>query len=693
MMPAIKLFTLATACLMVSACGSSGSDSGADVGTGTDSGFVDAGDAGTDSGIDTGTGTGTGTDTGIDTGAGTDTGTNTGLDTGDGPDAGTVIDADIASDERITLEPLPNPPLTEAPAANDEPIPLAQEFHTITDFPLVGEPSPRVPGISKVLGFTEADFAAGLPAAVITVPDGVDPALNSAPFFAGLDNVRVNAGELVEIRYAPQDPDGGLPGQFPQELPPGATFDDNFDGTRTLRWQTFQADVGITAFTAVAIDPAVSSYRSSQTLFIAVDESIDPTNVPNVAPSIQPVDDYTVRVGDPVVILLDARDRNGTVPTIELPNPPPGATLTADERDEGLSWLRLVPESVGTLTIEVLTRDEVDASLTGLDQITLFVRPAADFERDGLRLRDAAAGGSVLFGSALSPVFYLQPDGGLYESFAESEFALLTPESSMKWDAVNPIPGLFQWSDMDNLMRFAQQNSMGVRGHTLVWHRSLPPWVGETEVADRLVHMREFITRVMGRYGDGVEIWDVVNEPLNDANGEMRQSLWFEPMGEQYIDIAFAQARELDPEATLVLNEFDVGFAGPKFDGLLQLVDRLLARDVPVDAVGFQMHVFSSFNQFDELSANMAAIAERGLDIHISELDVAIVAGDSDETQANVYRQVIQRCQEQPRCTVLETWGFTDRYSFRTFTNPLYLDRNHATKPAYGAIQQTLSGN
>ena len=263
----------------------------------------------------------------------------------------------------------------------------------------------------------------------------------------------------------------------------------------------------------------------------------------------------------------------------------------------------------------------------------------------------------------------------------------------MKWDAVNPAPGLFQFSDMDNIMEFADRNDMSVRGHPLVWHRSLPSWVEETAVDDRVGHMREYIDRVMTRYADRIDYWDVVNEPMADSGGAIRESLWYEDMGEDYIDIAFLQAREMDPTATLSLNEFDIGFAGPKFDGFLALVDRLQARNVPVDAIGFQMHVFSSYNQFDELADNMAAMAERGLDIHVTELDVAIVNGDSDATQASVFAGVVETCKAQPRCTLLQTWGFTDRYSFRTFQDPLYIDRNHSTKPAYEALQEALGSN
>lgn len=594
------------------------------------------------------------------------------------------------SEASFVLEPLPSPPLTEAPSADDEPVPFPSVFHTVTDFPLVRDPGPRIE-VDKEPTLTEADFADGLPEPEITVPQGVDPVTNEPPFFEGLANVRVEAGQLLQIRYIPRDSDGGLPGMFEQELPEGATFDDNFDGTKTLNWQTFQADVGITRFVVVAIDPANEQYRSSQAVLIAVDPPSNPAVIPNIAPSIEPVAAYTVRVGDPVSVFIIGADRNGTVPSIELVDPPAGAILTPDPRTPEWQILQVVPQTAGTVVIDVLTRDAEDPSLTGLDQINLSVLNPADFERGGARLKDAAAGSGVSFGSAISPVFYVQADGGIYESIAAAEFGVLTPESSMKWVAINPLPGQFEFADMDNLLNFALQHGMQVRGHPLVWHRSLPDWVEQTNAADRVIHMREFITRVMERYSDSIDYWDVVNEPIAD-DGSLRDSLWLEAMGEQYIDAAFLQARELDPTSVLVLNEFDIGFAGPKFDGLLSLLDRLNEREVPVDAVGFQLHVFSSFDQFDELAANMAAVAERGLDIHVTELDVAIVDGDSDQIQAEVYAGIVDTCLAQPRCTVLQTWGFTDRYSFRTNQTPLYLDRNYSDKPAYQALQEALGG-
>lgn len=590
----------------------------------------------------------------------------------------------------VVLTPLPNPPLTAAPSADDEPVPFDSVFHTVTGYPLVRDTGPRIETLIEA-DFTEADFSDGLPDPVISLPAGVDPATNAAPFFDGLENVRVEAGQLLELRYIPQDSDGGLPGMFPQQLPEGATFDDNFDGTKTLTWQTYEADIGINEFVVVAVDPADSDYRSSQAVLIAVDPPTDPASVPNIAPTIQEISTYTVRAGDPVSIFIIGVDRNGTVPSIELVDPPAGAILTPDARSPDWQILQVTPEAAGTLVIDVLTRDARDASLTGLDQITLQVLSPASFERSGTRLRTAAASSNINFGSAISPVFYMQADGGVYEYIAETEFGVMTPESSLKWEIINPLPGVFEFADMDNLVSFARINDMQVRGHPLVWHRSLPEWVEQTNATTRETHMREFIKRMIDRYADDFTFWDVVNEPVA-ADGGLRNSLWLEAMGERYIDVAFAQARALDPTATLVLNEFDIGFASPKIDGLLSLLDRLIEREVPVDAVGFQLHVFSSFDQFDELANNMNAIAERGLYIHITELDVAMVDGSNEQTQANVYKRIIEVCLSQPRCTVVQTWGFTDRYSFRTLQEPLYLDRDYASKPAYQALQEALGG-
>jgi len=144
------------------------------------------------------------------------------------------------------------------------------------------------------------------------------------------------------------------------------------------------------------------------------------------------------------------------------------------------------------------------------------------------------------------------------------------------------------------------------------------------------------------------------------------------------------------PEATLLLNDFDIAVNGEKADTLFSMLDDLIEREVPIDGVGFQLHVFSSFDQFNEVRENFQKVADRGLDIYITELDVALNTEDSFVTQAQVYQSIVEACLEQPRCKAIQTWGFTDQYSFREIFEPLMFDKNYQPKPAYEAIQSAL---
>ncbi len=583
-----------------------------------------------------------------------------------------------------------NNALTPGPGADDEPIAESSDFNTVSGFAVVREPGPRLAEEATV-EYTLDDFNAGLPAIVLQVPAGVDTAVNQPPGFDSLQNISVLAGDLVEVVYRPVDPEGELPGMFPEELPQGGSFDDNFDGSKTFRWQPLQMDVGVNAFTVTALDPDNSLYRASQTIFINVELPEDPSSIPNVAPMLDEFLPHTVRVNDPVVIELKGIDLNGSVPTLEIPEPPAGATFNQHPRYEEIYVLKFVPTVVGTASIDIVARDSVDTSLTNTETIEINVLAESAFVNSGQSLRALADARGLRIGFAALDAFYHRPDGAIYADIAAREFNTVTPENAMKMDQVNPLPGRFQFAVIDNLVAFAESSDMQLRGHPVIWHRQVPAWIEQADPADLEQHMSDYIRRLMSRYKDKAASWDVVNEPLAD-NGDMRDSIWYQAMGEEYLDKAFAQARSIAPSAKLLINEFDISFNGPKVDGLLALLDRLIARDVPIDGVGFQMHLFASYDQFSELEAIFSQIASRDLDIYITELDVSLNEGATLAQQASVYQNVVSQCLAQPRCVSLQTWGLTDQYSFRSIFDPLLFDRDYQAKPAYGAVQGVLAG-
>jgi endo-1,4-beta-xylanase len=121
---------------------------------------------------------------------------------------------------------------------------------------------------------------------------------------------------------------------------------------------------------------------------------------------------------------------------------------------------------------------------------------------------------------------------------------------------------------------------------------------------------------------------------------------------------------------------------------------------VPIDGVGFQMHVFLDGPTRQDLAANMRRLGDLGLQVHITEMDVRTYASDASPAekmaaQAEVYRTAVSVCLEAPNCNVFATWGLSDRYSwipgyFKQPDTPLLFDLEGQPKPAYQAVFEEL---
>jgi len=528
---------------------------------------------------------------------------------------------------------------------------------------------------------------------VVSVPEGVAPD-NQPPYFENLTDQVIHAGQEMNLLLAPRDSSGQVPGLFTTALPPSSQYIDNFNGTRTIRWRPLQPDVGIITITVTAVDPVVPLYRTRKTIRIQIVMPDDPSTIPNLPPTINGVDESVVRSGDTVVMLVRAVDPNGTVGPLEILNPPAGSTFTAHPEEDDTRILRwtTTASDFGRNELRFRTTDAIDASMTFDKSIFVRVADPTEFHISGERLRALADARNLNFGYASVLRWYQMPDAELYADTARQDFNLVTTENSLKWGLVNPRPEEYRWQAADELVRFAKQNNMVVHGHPLVWHRQLPKWVQKLPGKERRNAMLKFIREVVNRYNNDIAIWDVVNEAL-EADGTFRRSTWYEAMGESYISRAFKQARLYSRNGTLLYNDYDVAWENAKSDAMYALVNSLLQQNVPIDGVGFQMHLNTDFTDFDSVRRNFQRFADLGLEIHITELDIGLVPGHSLQQQADSYRTVLTLCLEQPACKGFQIWGFTDRYSWRKETTPLIFDKSYQPKPAWYALQQRLQEN
>ena len=313
----------------------------------------------------------------------------------------------------------------------------------------------------------------------------------------------------------------------------------------------------------------------------------------------------------------------------------------------------------------------------------------------GQPLRDLAKARGIEVGTAVRGDVLTR--NRAYRQTVAAQFSTVTPENEMKWDAIEPTRGEFDFDAADDIVQRADEARQKVRGHALVWHFQLPGWVRALGREQLLQATREHIRGVVARYDKRVGVWDVVNEPIADDGG-LRQSVFGRRLGVGFIEDAFRTARVADADAKLYLNEIGAEGMNPKSNRLYEVVRGLKAGGVPIDGVSFQTH----FN-LDGMPAgfveNMQRFKALGLDVAITEADVGLKLPPSAadlRKQADIYTQIVRACLTV-RCASLTFWGFTDGRSWISETQAgmgaaTLLDENLQPKPAFRAVQAVLQG-
>ena len=311
----------------------------------------------------------------------------------------------------------------------------------------------------------------------------------------------------------------------------------------------------------------------------------------------------------------------------------------------------------------------------------------------------------------------------------QSQFNTISPENVLKWEAVHPQPGQFNFEDADQYVAFGQTNHMFIIGHNLIWHNQTPEWVfqdadGNAISRDALIaRMREHIQTVVGRYKGKIGGWDVVNEALNE-DGTLRDSRWRKIIGDDYLVLAYQFAHEADPDAQLYYNDYSLENL-PKQQGAITLIKKLQSRGVRIDAIGLQEHDKMGWPSTNQVDETISAFAQLGIKVMVTELDVDLLPPATQSHSAEVSMSVARSPDLNPYANGLPDllqqklaqryadlfsvfvahrgqisrvtfWGVTDANSWlnnwpvpgRT-SYPLLFDRSCDPKPAFTAVIHT----
>lgn len=295
------------------------------------------------------------------------------------------------------------------------------------------------------------------------------------------------------------------------------------------------------------------------------------------------------------------------------------------------------------------------------------------------------------------------------------EFNSITAENAMKPQPTEPEKGVYNWEDADKIANFCRENGIKLRGHCLIWHSQIGPWMYQDENGNLLskeelfANMKSHIDTIVNRYKDVVYCWDVVNEAIADEQrfpgaSPYRNSPLYQIAGDEFIAKAFEYAHEADPDALLFYNDYNDADPG-KSKRIYDMVKKMKDAGVPIDGIGMQGH-YNVYGPSAQDIDNAINLYKQIVDhIHVTELDVrvnedmggglrfnqgAATVADwekmlQEDQYANIFK-VLRKHSDVVDCVTF--WNVSDRDSWLGVNNyPLLFDENYQPKRAYYVVK------
>lgn len=146
---------------------------------------------------------------------------------------------------------------------------------------------------------------------------------------------------------------------------------------------------------------------------------------------------------------------------------------------------------------------------------------------------------------------------------------------------------------------------------------------------------------------------DVVNEPLH-APPSYKEALGGDgETGWDWVVWSFERAREVLPEAKLLINEYNILCCEANRERYAEIVRLLDERDL-IDGVGVQAHGLETVSS-ETVQESLDALAELGVPIYVSELELEI---SDDEQQLELYKNLFPVLWEHEAVAGVTLWGY-----------------------------------
>ena len=280
----------------------------------------------------------------------------------------------------------------------------------------------------------------------------------------------------------------------------------------------------------------------------------------------------------------------------------------------------------------------------------------------------------------------------------EQRFAELLNYATLPfyWGGYEPHRGVKSEERLRRMAGWCDERRIATKGHPLVWHEVYPPWAEALGDAEAVSLLEERVHEIVGSFAGQVKMWDVVNEATVSHRFDNAVGRWIAREGAApCVEAALRWAREADPSAPLLYNDFNVS---PAFE---RLIADLLDREAPLDAIGIQSHMHKDTWSLERAWEVCETYARYGLPLHWTELTVLsgrlkapedndwhrrqldwATTPSGETAQAEYGRKLYTLLFSHPAVEAITWWDFSDYRSWQGAPSGL-VRRDMSPKPLY----------
>lgn len=284
------------------------------------------------------------------------------------------------------------------------------------------------------------------------------------------------------------------------------------------------------------------------------------------------------------------------------------------------------------------------------------------------------------------------------------------------WAGYETKPGLTKKEDILKVVEWCKKNEITTKGHPLVWTHTAgtPGWLSNFSTATSKELLQKRVEKIVSEFEGEIDIWDVINEVIHTVNWDVAmeenkagndnrypgKNLMMEKV--DFIDSCFRWAHNANPDANLIINEFNIVANENSRKDFYAVVNKLLAQDSPINGLGIQVHEPNQGRYYyspQQLWDTYENYSDFNLPLHVTEL-IPVSNGDeikgnyksgvwTEEVQAEFAEMVYTLSFGHPKLQSINWWGLSDEKIWQE--NGGLLDKELNPKPVYKTLDRLIN--